>query len=181
MADDAVSIEFAITGPGWADLKFHIGSREYVADGVSYTTDVLGDLLRAALMIATGGCTARASFDGEPMETRLIIGNDWDRSEWRKRFRVRVFTARDIYEKTPDEACDLVFEAECDERAFLSAVATAATDILNRYGTDGYPWWDMPFPMRALRALETALVTEEPAPKQQPPGDIITIFKSEDD
>lgn len=181
MADDAVSIAFVIKGPGWADLKFHIGSREYVADGVSYTTDVLGDLLRAALLVATGAWTARASFDGEPMETRLIIGNDWDRTEWRKRFWIRVFTAKDIYEKTPDESCDLVFEAECDERAFLNAVLTAATDILNRYGTDDYPWCDMPFPMRALRALETALATEEPAPKQQPQGDIITIFRPTDD
>ncbi len=59
MNSETVSTEFSLTGPGWADLVISASGKSFRMDGVSYTTDVLGDLLRLALMLATGAWTAR--------------------------------------------------------------------------------------------------------------------------
>src|SRR6516165_8037456 len=79
LADQGVHIDFHFRGVGWADIHLRVHDKETTINGISYTTDALGDLLRAALMTATGAWTASASFDGEPYESRLVLlcGN-WD-------------------------------------------------------------------------------------------------------
>lgn len=164
-----VSIEFRLTGAGWGDLLLQFGPKSFVLEGVSNTTDALGDLLRAALMIATGAWTARASFDREPCEWRLIIGSVFDPAQWRRGFWVRVFEFPDIYKNLPDEQGDLAFEAQCDERSFTEAVLNAAKRFQEVYGPQEYDWGNNPFPLRAQRALETALtVTDMPLPPPDP-------------
>lgn len=177
-ADVSVALKF--TGHGWADILFKFGPKSFTVHGVSDTTDVLGDLLRAALMLATGAWTARASFDGEPMETRLIAGNVWDAYQWREGFWVRVFEFPDIYQHLPDEQGHLSFEIACDKRRFTEAVLQAARQFQSENGGDIYEWGNNPFPLRALRALEAALtVTDPPLPPPPPDVEVLTIYRSE--
>jgi hypothetical protein len=164
VTDQTILVDFRFRGAGWADIEFRIHDQQFLIGGISYTTDAVGDLLRAALMIATGAWSASVSFDGEPHESRLVLGGVWDRDRWRKGFFVRVIEFADIYKKEPDERGIVSFDAECTEREFALAVLEAGRRILAD-GVENYAWADMPFPTRALRALETALAMEEPPPK----------------
>jgi hypothetical protein len=178
MPDRAIFIDLRLTGSGWAELELRSGHQSFTVDGVSYTTDALGDLLRAALMIATGAWSASVSFDGEPRESRLIAGNFWDAASRRRRFCVRVLEFADIASKQPDEEGVPVFEAECEARDFAAAVRDAARRLWE-VGADGYRWRDIPFPLRALRALETALATKDPpVPPPDPNAPSLTIFSN---
>src|SRR3982751_14081 len=92
-----VAIKFQIIGPGSADLEFKIGDKTFVASGVSYTCDVLGDLLRSAIMVAVGADRARASFDREPVEWRLQLLSTMDIATGFGRVQVYVFEFDDFY------------------------------------------------------------------------------------
>jgi hypothetical protein len=176
-----VSIEFKFAGAGWADLILKIGQETFVLEGFSYTTDALGDLLRMALMIATGAWTARASFDREPIEWRLIAGNVWDDKpkRWREGFWLRVLEFPDIYKRDRDEAGYVAFEATCEPQSFAKAVADCARRYIAQYGTEKYEWGNNPFPMRALTALSAAMETSDPPlPPPDPNATFITIYES---
>jgi hypothetical protein len=179
MPDRTVFIDFRLTGSGWAELELRIGQESFTVDGISYTTDALGDLLRATLMIATGEWSASVSFDGEPRESRLIAGNVWDEALRRRRFRVRMLEFADIGSHQPDEEGVLVFDAECEARDLAAAVRDAASRLWDE-GAESYRWRDIPFPLRALRALETALTTEDPpVPPSDPGAPFFTIFSND--
>ncbi|HKP77753.1 MAG TPA: hypothetical protein VJU34_01360, partial [Phenylobacterium sp.] len=75
--DQGVAVTFDLRTHGWATCLLKIGNAELLMDGISYTTDVLGDLVRAALMIASGGQQAACSFDREPAEWRLLLSRQW--------------------------------------------------------------------------------------------------------
>src|SRR4051794_440381 len=124
--DPDISIEFKLTGSGWADVTCRFGLNSFVMDGVSDTTDALGDLVRLALVLATGAWTARVNFDREPCEWRLVAGSVFDEQQWREGFWVRIFESPDIYRKLSDEKCDLAFEVSCDERKFVEALLEGA-------------------------------------------------------
>ena len=157
MSEPKVSVEFRITGYGSADINLRVGDDSFLIRGASCTTDALGDLLRMALAIATGTETATASFDGEPMEWRLWAHN----LGGSKGLFLKVLTFADIYKKEPDEAGDIVYSAECGAADFANAVLAAGQQVWATHG-EKYEWLDVPFPMRALRALETATVTTDP-------------------
>jgi hypothetical protein len=157
-----VSITLRPAGQGWLDIDLRIGAARITLDGESDTTDVIGDLLRAALMLATGAWTARASFDGKPAERRLIAGAVWDEEtkSWRDDgdgFYVRIFEFENIYYRLPDEKGAIVFDAPCDQRDFVVAVLDGCKRFTVEHGTFGAN----PLPRRALRALEAALATED--------------------
>jgi hypothetical protein len=177
LADQGVHIDFHFRGVGWADIHLRVHDKETTINGISYTTDALGDLLRAALMTATGAWTASASFDGEPYESRLVLlcGN-WDSGKWRQGFFVRVLNFADIYQKQPDEEGIVSFVAECTGREFAIAVIELGNRILDK-GIQNYAWGDMPFPMRALRALEAALANDDPPPPKSDDGEPHNLFE----
>src|SRR6185312_2319561 len=82
---EKVCIEYEVGQHGWSKFRLNVGTAAVVVGPFGYCTDALGDLVRAALMIATSGWRAEVSFDAEPMEWRLI-------AEWSREFRVRVLT-----------------------------------------------------------------------------------------
>jgi hypothetical protein len=160
MANDTdVSLKFEIIGEGWGDLVLNIGSQSFRMDGISYTTDALGDLVRMALMIATGAWTARASFDREPIEWRFIAGNVWDEEpkQWREGFWLRIFEFEDIYNRSPDTEGHLAFEIKCGPSEFARAVYVCAQKFIVEYGAEKYDWGGNPFPTRAIVALKAAI------------------------
>jgi hypothetical protein len=75
---EKVCIQYELGQHGWSSFRLIIGVASIVVGPFGYCTDALGDLVRAALMIATSGVRAEVSFDAEPMEWRLIAGPYWD-------------------------------------------------------------------------------------------------------
>jgi hypothetical protein len=163
MASEEVCIHYELGQHGWAQFQLNVGTDSIVVGPFGYCTDALGDLVRAALMIATSGWRAEVSFDGEPTEWRLIAGPHWDptQSRWTD-FRLRVLI---VYDSSPGTEGEKVFEAQCSADAFVHAVLRAAQAVWDKYGADGYDGvWGGPrgFPLRALSALKAALLIQEP-------------------
>ena len=98
-----------------------------------YCSDALGDLVRAALIIATSGWRAEVFFDGEPREWRLLIGAyaDINPPKWTDS-RLRVFDV------APGSEDNTTFEASCSPDSFIRAVLMAAQAVWDQYGADGY-------------------------------------------
>jgi hypothetical protein len=163
MSEPHVGINFTITGVGSANIDLRIAGKNYTIEGASYTTDALGDLVRMALQVATGAETATASFDHEPVESRLWVQSLGGRNG----LFLKVLRFPDIYGNEPSDAGDIAFAVECDATDFATAVAVAANRAWDTYGPT-YSWLYTPFPLRALRALETALATDDPPISAEP-------------
>ena len=161
-----VSIDYELGRNGWSQFRLTVGTASVVVGPFGYCSDALGDLVRAALMIATSGWRAEVSFDAEPMEWRLLIGAYVDPGPRWTDFRLRVLTFPSLdFPPIPEHDGNKVFEVECSPDSFVQAVLGAAQDVWDRYGADGYDQiWGGPrgFPVRALSALKTAVSVREP-------------------
>jgi hypothetical protein len=157
-----VCIQYELGQHGWSSFRLNIGAASVVVGPFGYCTDALGDLVRAALMIATSGSRAEISFDAEPMEWRLIAGTQ---SSWTD-FHVRVLTFPYALDPpSPESEGNSLFVAECSAESFVRAVLGAAQAVWDEYGSDGYDKaWGGPcgFPLRALHALKAAISVQEP-------------------
>ena len=162
---DAVYIDYQLGKNGWSHFQLTVGTASLMVGPFGYCTDALGDLVRAALVIATSGLTAEVSFDAEPMEWRLIAGPYPALSGWTD-FRLRVVTFPDaLGPRLSQTGGNLLFEAQCTPESFVSAVQKTAQAVWDEYGADGYDRvWGGPcgFPLRALTALKAATSIQEP-------------------
>lgn len=161
---DEVHIKYDLGQHGWSQFQLTVGANSVVVGRFGYCTDALGDLVRAALMIATSGYSAQVSFDGEPMEWRLIVAPDVQSNWIGHRLRVLTFPSLN-YPPSPESEGETEFEAPCSADSFVRAVLGAAQTIWDEHGTDGYDKvWGGPrgFPLRAVSALKAALSVEEP-------------------
>lgn len=166
MESAPISIAYDLGEHGWSKFTLTVGDQTTEVGAFGYCTDALGDLVRAALAIAASAFRAEVSLDGEPMEWRLIVQREW-RSPVPDLFAIKVLVFEDIYERQAEDAGDLEFEAHATGDAFARAVAAVAQAIWDEHGADGYNrlWAGSDgFPLKALRALQKALETEEPAP-----------------
>jgi hypothetical protein len=173
-----VCIHYQLGQHGWSNFRLNVGTASVIVGPFGYCTDALGDLVRAALVIATSGLQAEACFDAEPMEWRLIAGGYWDaaRSGWADfRLRILIFPYA-LSPPSPEAEGETVFEAQCSAESFVHAVLGAAQAIWDEYGSDGYDKaWGGPrgFPLRALHALKAAISVQEPRthwPDKNPSG-----------
>lgn len=158
-----VSVSFDRAGQGWMNLAISIGDERIVLDWISYTTDVIGDVIRAALQIAAGGMGALARFDREPAEFRMLLERRWEGVPQREMFWIRVLELPEFYADAPAEAGEQRFCVNCDPSAFATAVHLAASRLLGEADAQGgLEWWGLPFPFRAFSALEAALAEDRP-------------------
>ncbi|MGA7484113.1 MAG: hypothetical protein WBW26_19765, partial [Bradyrhizobium sp.] len=161
---DAVCIDYQLGKNGWSRFQLSVGKASVVVGPFGYCTDALGDLVRAALMIATSGLRSEVSFDAEPMEWRLIVGPYPALSGWAD-FSLRVLTFPDAGGlPLPEAEGHKLFEAECSAESFVDAVLRVAEAVWDEYGADGYDRvWGGPcgFPLRALTALKAAISVQE--------------------
>jgi hypothetical protein len=173
-AEQDVEVSFTKAGSGWANCKVRVGAQQFTMASLSYTTDAIGDLIRAALQIATGGGSATVSFDREPAEWRIRLQRSWEGVPRAEVFRVRISESDchpmnlipanvldhfgiEYDPETVGREAPLVqlFEAECDPDAFARAVLAAGATL--RDSNASAEWWHLPFPSRAYSALEAAL------------------------
>ncbi len=166
MSED-VCIDYELGRHGWSSFRLTVGSLSTEVGPFGYCSDALGDLVRAALMIATTGWRAQVSFDGEPGEWRLVVGPYWvppPINRWTD-FRLRVFTFARAYPPSPESEGEKIFEASCSPDGFVQSVLKTAQAIWDEFGADGYDKaWGGPcgFPLRALTALKAAIAVREP-------------------
>jgi hypothetical protein len=162
---DEVYIDYQLGKNGWSRFQLSVGTDSIAIGPFGYCTDALGDLVRAALVIATSGLTAEVSFDAEPMEWRLIAGPYPALPDWAD-FSLRVLTFPDANGPAlPQADGNKLFEAQCTPESFVRAVLKAAEAVWDEYGADGYDRvWGGPcgFPLRALTALKAATSIQEP-------------------
>ncbi|ESQ81747.1 hypothetical protein AEAC466_20205 [Asticcacaulis sp. AC466] len=151
------SIQYDIGKYGWSSFKLIVGDRSVDVGAFSYTTDALDDLIRTGLQAALRSTRFEASFDGEPMEWRLIVDETW-----KPLARLRILTFADIGAMLPEEKGIVDFEARVNLDEYAQAVQSVGHSIWKRYGDHGYreAWGgSRGFPMRALKALDSALST----------------------
>jgi hypothetical protein len=164
---EEVFIDYQLGQHGWSRFQLTVGTTSVVVGPFGYCSDALGDLVRAALTVATSGWRAEVSFDAEPREWRLVIGPYWDRarSDWTD-FRLRVLTFPSVrLPPVPEEEGKTLFEAPCSADAFIHSVLKAAQAVWDEHGADGYDrLWGGPrrFPLRAVSALKVAMSVQEP-------------------
>ena len=60
---ETVCIDYQLGKNGWSRFQLSVGTASVVIGPFGYCTDALGDLVRAALMIATTGLRAEVRFD----------------------------------------------------------------------------------------------------------------------
>jgi hypothetical protein len=134
-----VEIIIHVTGHGWANLEFNIADRRFVAEGISNTSDAIGDLLRSAIMIATGAPNAAISFDREPTEWRLVLRSLLDVATGLGPVQIRLLEFPDVYAAQADAEGTEVFKADCPALDFSRAVlemANRASDLASFNGGD---------------------------------------------
>ncbi len=163
---EAVSIEYKLGEYGWSSFQLTIGTVSTHVGPFGYCTDALGDLVRAALMVATSVSRAEVSFDGEPREWRLIVEKEWGMiGEPTAKLGIKVLVFPHILPRAPDSEGEKVFEAYTSPDAFAGAVLDAVQRLWDANGAEGYNRaWNgfQGFPLRGLQALRAALSVEEP-------------------
>ena len=159
---ESVTIAYLLEQHGWASLNVRVGGSEVEIGSVGYCTDALGDLVRAAVAIATGAMTAQVIFDGEPTLWGIVIQDGWQSALRPQSYRFSVRSRSRDDGTSPSQVSswsDVVAEGYITADAFAMAVSEAAHLVLTEHGEEGYlARWDMhPFPARALVALDAAL------------------------
>jgi hypothetical protein len=172
---ETIAFACSLDTHGWASLDITISQRTFSVRDFGNTTDGLGDLVRAALNIATGDSYASLIFDCEPQRWGLAIEPAGLSSNNVRISRISVrdggtsLTA-DGYSNRPVWQWDTVppaFEGHVTTDAFALAVLETAKHVRGQFDDATYRdrWGHYGslegFPLRGLRALEAALAVTE--------------------
>ena len=177
-----IRVDFSLRDAGWASCRIAVGEKSYTFESISYLTDALDDLLRAALMVATGSPSYTFHFEDEPGESRWILRTGLDNEQRREYLEITILEFDDAFQNQPIEKGKPVFNAKCAPDQFAYAVYETANIIWEKFGADGYDrkWTGQcGFPIRAFKALETALSLEA-MPTRDESAAAITITRPKD-
>lgn len=172
---EAVSFAYSLRAHGGASLRLALGQRTFAVENFGNTTDGLGDLVRAALQVATGNIYADVIFDEEPQRWGLAIE---PAGLSRDHVRISRVTMRDGGTSLKADGhsnrpvwtwatLPVVIEGHVTTDAFARAVLATAQQARKHYDDATYRnLWGYcgsleGFPLRGLRALETALAITE--------------------
>jgi hypothetical protein len=131
---------------GWATASISDGESTVESD-VSYLSDALGDLARAARGILRGLPEATFSLQQEPGEHRFVVTREGER------VRVEVYRFADTFARS--KRGDLVLTAECSLREFATECTNCLRRVLDEHGEAGYRerWKNAEFPLHEYRDL----------------------------
>lgn len=161
-------LSFILDGAGWAKLEIESGHDKRAIDSISYLSPALDDLILLGISIALDQSFAIARFYHEPGSTVLVAERGWWEADgWHKRTRLSAFQYGDYGTGDPnwcvahETARDWVIEVP-DRDTLAMAVLRMADEVKAKHGFDGYEdeWIQNPYPVRAVEALRTALVTQ---------------------
>jgi len=148
-----VKVDYRLVGKGWAVCDVEIAGQQATM-AASYLSDALADMLGAATAVARGEAESTFSFHEEPQEVRWRL-----RRVGPERLHVRILRLEEAFHHLPDEAGEVLLDAECRTRIFVGQALSAAQRILRDHGLAGYrrEWGLADFPGERMRALEVAL------------------------
>jgi len=175
MTSASISIDYDLGRSGWSKFTLTVGDRSTKVGAFSYCTDALGDLVRAALAMATGADRAEVRLDLEPDQQWLIFQRANRSSGLGGSCSVTVLELEEL-DGLPQRPGRALLEATARVETMARAVADAAQAVWDRHGADEYNtlWMgDRGFPLSALRALQCALEVEDPAPYESDPDDFV--------
>ena len=171
---ELVGFSFELHDAGWASLETKVGRRSFTIPAFGNMTDGLGDLVRAALQVATGESYTGVIFDEEPQRWGLALEPSGlsDANERIARLTIRdggTALSADGWSNRPvwRWATKPVLEGFVETDTFAHAVQIVAASARARYSDAvcrerwGYPGSREGFPLRGLKALEAALAITE--------------------
>lgn len=171
---EVVGFSFELHDAGWASLETKVGGRSFTIPAFGYMTDGLGDLVRAALQVATGESHIGVIFDEEPQRWGLALepAGLSDTNERIARLMIRdggTALSADGWSNLAvwRWATQPVLEGFVETDTFAHAVQIVTASARARYSDAvyrerwGYHGSLEGFPLRGLKALETALAITE--------------------
>ena len=131
---------------GWATASISDGEATVETD-VSYLSDALGDLARAARGILRGMPEAAFRFQQEPGEHRFVVSREDDG------VRVTVYRLSDTFSRA--RTGEPVMVAECSLCEFATECINCLRRVLDEHGEAGYRqrWKNADFPWQEYRDL----------------------------
>ncbi|WP_423141696.1 hypothetical protein ACOYW6_12840 [Parablastomonas sp. CN1-191] len=171
---ETLNFAFELYEAGWASLEISIGGRTFSIPAFGNTTDGLGDIVRAALQVATGESRVGVILDEEPRRWGLALepAGLSDDNERLSRLTLRDggtalsaegWSNQPVWRWTEQP----VLEGYVTTDTFARAAQVVTASARARYSDDDYRQrWGFVgglegFPLRALKALETALTIPE--------------------
>ena len=148
---------YQLAGAGWADARISDNS-SYRDMTVSYLSDALGDMARAALQLLRGAREASFSFEDEPGEHRWILSRGEADS-----LRIRILWFEDTFSPPSQERGTEVFKCDCAVLDFVGQVSSVLQTVLADEGIEGYMrrWQHHEFPLGTFTEIQR-LLTPQP-------------------
>jgi hypothetical protein len=152
-------LSYILQEHGWAAASISDGDATVETD-VSYLSDALGDLARAARGILRGMPEATFSFQQEPGEHRFVVSREDDG------VRVVVYRFADTFSRA--RAGEAIMVAKCSLREFATECINCLRRVLDEHGEAGYRqrWKNAEFPSQEycdLLELRRELSAARPA------------------
>lgn len=147
---------YQLAGAGWADARISDGDRQ-LDMSVSYLSDALGNMARAALALLRGSREASFAFEDEPGQHRwTLVRGDSDS------LSIRIHWFDDALSTRPAERRTEVFACECCVLDFAGQVSAVLHHVLADEGIDGYKrrWQMHDFPSETLNQIQRLLTPQ---------------------
>lgn len=139
-------LSYILQQHGWAAASISDGDATVETD-VTYLSDALGDLARAARGILRGMPEVTFSFQQEPGEHRFVVSRHEDRVQ------LSVYRFPETFSRS--QQGELVMTAQCSLREFATECINCLRRVLDEHGEEGYRerWKNADFPLREYREL----------------------------
>ena len=148
---------YDLEGAGWAGARIADGShhRDF---SVSYLSDALGDMAKAAALLLNGSREETFFFQDEPGEHRFILSRGDADS-----LTICVLWFECSFCGRSERFGEEVFRCECTVLDFVGQVFANLHSILAERGLDGYKqaWRNHEFPVRAYDEIRRRLIPSD--------------------
>jgi hypothetical protein len=151
-----MEIVYQLAGAGWADARITDGVN-FRNMSVSYLSDALGDMAKAALNILRGENEASFAFEDEPGEHLWLLTREANHS-----LRIKILWCDDTFGSERQKHRSEVFATECTVLDFVSQVSAILDHILTDEGIEGYKqrWTNHDFPIEIFNELQRLLALQ---------------------
>ena len=144
-----MELSYKLTGSGWASAVVSDGDRQFEIPRISYLSDALKDLVKAAIGLLEGATRVWFLWHDEPGEHRWIVNRISDD------LVIRILWFDDAFKALPDEKGKELFRFNCRLANFTGEVLACARSLLSEYGKEAYrDQWRSKFPDEEFGRLE---------------------------
>ena len=126
-----VSFDYKLTGTGWARADLRIGTTR-VSLRVSYLTDGLGDIVRAAIAIGEGASDQTVIWVEEPGYNELAF------SQRAGTVTIQIWHYPNLSPSHSGEMGELRMHQRFSPDEFFAAISSGTRDVLSLHGVEGY-------------------------------------------